>query len=136
MAVTAGKLGRVQYGGVDVLRLNNWTIDFDSSMIDVTTWSTGSVQFRSHIAGLTTVTGTVSGFWDVSTGSTAQRDMQGNVLTPTTAQLILYADNDAGGNYRGSVYLNRMSAAASIDDANTISFDFTGTGAWSYSTAT
>jgi len=136
MAAIAGKQGLVQYKGVPVFRLNNWSLDISVDPGDVTSWSTGTDQWKANIPLLSSWTGTVSGFWDVSTSSTAQRDMQTNVLTPATGTLILEGNKVAGGKYAGDVVLTRNSIGFGIEGVGETSFDVVGNGALTYSTTT
>ncbi len=134
MAIS-GKRGRIQYGGADVGDINSWSLDINHDTLDVTAWTTDNAQWRTFISGLSGWSGSVSGFWDL-TGSTNQKDLQDNVLTPSTAQIILYVNSSGGENYRGSCLLSRQSVSAEISGSPTLAFDFQGTGALTYSTAT
>ncbi len=136
MGAISGKGGTVFIGSVPVLRVNTWGLDIDSNMLDVTSFTTSSVVWRDFAAGLNGVTGTISGFWDAGGGSTAQRDMQGNVLTPTAATLVLEVDQTAGGKYSFSSFLSRQSVSVDIDGTADISWDLQGTGAVTYTTTT
>lgn len=137
MAALTGKGGEIRYGGVAVYRIKHWDLDIESSIHDVTTWSTSAAAWRTNIAGLNGARANISGHWDMVAGSTAQRGkLQANILTPSTAQLILYVDGAGGENYRGSVLLSRQNVTADIDGTIDVAWDATFTGAVTYSTAT
>jgi hypothetical protein len=140
MPALSGKSGKVKYGGVNVFRINQWTIDIDTNLMDTTNFTTSTgPQWRTYTAGLSGAAGTISGFWDATTGasgSSGQEDMQTNILTPTTAQLILTIDKTGGPNYRGSVLLERLAVDAAIDGTVDAAYDFRFNGAVAYSTAT
>lgn len=134
MAALSGKAGKIEYGGGKVVNINSWTLDIDTNMIDVTAWSTGTDQWRSYVPGLSGAAFTASGFFDAA--STGQTDMRTNTLTPSTAQIILYADKSGGANFRGSAYIERLGLDVSIDGTADVAYDGRFTGAVTYSTAT
>lgn len=134
MAEIAGKVAKVMYGGGDVVSLDDWNVTVNSDMLDVTTFSTGTVQWRDFITGLSDWSGTVSGNFDAA--STGLTDLRTNTLSPTTAQLILYMDKSGGENFRGSSLISTMNVQAPIDGKVEIDFSFQGTGALSFSSAT
>ena len=137
MAAISGKNGLVQYGGAPVLRINNWSADIAVDDLDVTSWTTGTDQWRARIAGLSGVSGSFSGFWDAhSGGSTAQVDLQTNVLTPATGTLILEADKVTGGKYSMDVVLTGQNVSVSIDGTADVSWDFVSNGTVTFSTTT
>ena len=132
----AGKGGTVFIGSVPVFHVNSWNLDIDTNMLDVTSFTTSAVVWRSFAAGLNNVTGSVSGFWNIQAGSTAQKDMQDNIFTPTTATLVLETDQTAGGKYSFGSFLSRQSVSVDIDGTADISWDLQGTGAVTYTTTT
>jgi len=134
MAIS-GKRGRIQYGGADVGNLNSWNMDIAADTHDVTAWTTDNAQWRTFISGLSGWSGSIAGFWDF-TGSTNQKDLQDNILTPTTALLTLYMNSSGGENLRGSVLLTSQSVGVSIGGVPSLDYDFQGTGTPTYSTAT
>lgn len=135
MAAVSGKAAKVEYGGGKVVNFSaNWSIDIGTNMLDVTTHSTGTKQWRDFIAGLSDWSGSIGGFEDPT--STGLDDMRTNTLTPTTAQLILYVDKSGGENYRGSSLVETFSVGADIDGAVDTTVSFRGTGALAYSSAT
>lgn len=136
MAAIAGKFGMVHYKGVPVYRINSWSVDIDVDPLDVTSWSTGTDQWKANIAGLSGWSGSISGFWDVSTASTAQKDLQTNVLTPATGTITLEGAKVTGGKFAGDVVLTRNSLGFTIEGVGETSFDFVGNGALTYTTTT
>ena len=52
MASRTGKVGLVEYKGVAVLRINNWDASINTDMRDHTTFSTGTVIWRTTKPGL------------------------------------------------------------------------------------
>jgi len=136
MAALTGKGGEIRYGAKAVFRMNHWDLSMDTNVLDVTAWTTSAAAWRSNLAGLQGWSGSVSGYWDVSGDSSGQGLMHTRTLTPTTGTLIMYVSGSAGENYRGDVILNRLNPSADIDGTVNLSFDYTGNGALTYSTAT
>ncbi len=136
MAATDGKGGTVYIGSAPVLRVNQWSLDIDSNMLETTSWTTGTDTWRTYVAGLNNVTGTISGFWDAAGGSTAQKTLQDNIFTPASVTIVLEADQDAGGKYSMTAFLSRQTVSADIDGTVDISWDIQGSGAVTYTTTT
>ncbi len=134
MAAVQGKLGSINYAGGNVATLNNWTLDVDNDMLDVTSFTTSAPQWRIFIDALSTFTGGVSGIFDGA--STGQNDLITNSITPVAATVILELDQTAGGKFTGSVFLSGMSPNTSIDGTAEISWDMQGTAALTYTTTT
>ena len=135
MAVTAGKLGKGQYGGDGKTGgVNHWDLDVQTNMLNVPAWSTGTDQWESYAAGLSGGSGTISGFFDAA--STGQDTLRANLLAATTGQLILYVDRAGGPNFRGSVLLESLGLGVDLDGTADVSYGFRFTGAVAYSTAT
>lgn len=137
MSAISGAKGLVTYKGVPVLRINQWSGDISNNTLEVTTWTTGTDLWRENISGLNQLSGSMSGMWDAKDGgSTAQRDLQTNLLTPATGTIQLYMDKDGGEHFSFDTVLSRQSIGVSIDAANTISFDFVSNGPVTFSTTT
>jgi len=134
MAAVTGKSGVVNRGGVTVLSMNSWSIDLDSDMRDHTSFSTGTLQWRTFLPGLSQWSGTFSGFFNAA--STSQNDEIALSLTPTTSTIILELDKDAGGQFNGATFISSLGAGSDVDGDSVISFGFQGTGALTYTTTT
>lgn len=135
MASLSGKAAKVQYStDTALVGFNNWSVDVDVNMLDVTVFTTGTLQWRSMISGLSGFTGQISGLFDAA--STGQTILRTNTLTPTTALFIGYFDKSGGANLRGSVLISTMNHAVDIDGTADVTFSLQGTGALTYSTAT
>jgi len=136
MAAISGKGGTVYVGSVPVLRVSGWGLDIDSNMLEVTSFSTATTTWREFAAGLNGASGSLSAFWDAGGGSTAQRDMQGNILTPAAATIVLEVDQTAGGKYSGSAFISRQAVGVDVDGTADMSWDLQYTGAVTYTTTT
>ena len=135
MAAITGKSGIVHYKGVPVLRIKNWSIDVSVDMRDHTSFTTGTLTWRTMAPGLAGASGNFDGFWDAS-GSSAQKDCVDAALAASTGAVILYADKSGGDNLRGDIYFSGLTAGSAVDGDATVSFPFTVNGAVTYSTAT
>ena len=140
MAAVSGKVGKIQYKGNKTLGVRGWTLDVDNSMTEVTSWTTGTEQWRTFVPGLSGAVGTFTGFFDpASTGQTDIR-MAGGVHTAivalTTGTLQLYIDRGAGEHLSVPVYFTGQSFAADIDGTVNFngSFRVNGTVTWADAT--
>ena len=134
MAELSGKEAKVQYSTGAVNNLDAWDLTADTNMLDITTFSTGTTQWRDFTNGLSGWSGTVSGNFDIA--STAATDMRVNALTPTTAEIRLYLDKVGGENLSGSCFLNTMGHTVAIEGKAEVSFSYQGTGALTFATST
>lgn len=135
MAAITGKSGLVQYKGVPVLRISNWSATVNTDIRDHTAFTTGTLTWRSILPGLAGANGNFSGFWDAA-GSTAQKDAISAALAGSTGSVVLYADKSGGDNLRGNIFFSGLTAGSAVDGDATVDFPFTFNGAVSYSTTT
>lgn len=134
MATLSGKSGKIEYGGGKVASIRNWSVNMDANMLDHTSWSTGTDQWRSFTPGLAGWSGTVGDLWDET--STGQDTMRTNFLTPSTAAIVFHMDKANGGSLSGSCYVSGIAMGAAIDGDVTANYTIQGTGALTYSTST
>jgi predicted secreted protein len=134
MATLSGKSGKIEYGGGKVASIRNWSLNMDTNMLDHTSWSTGTDQWRSFTAGLSGWSGSAGDLWDET--STGQDTMRTNFLTPSTATIVFHMDKSSGGSFSGACYVSGISMGAAIDGDVTANYTLQGTGALSYSTST
>ena len=136
MAVVTGKEGLVLYKGVPVLHITGWTANVNIDMRDHTSFTTGTVQWRVTAPGLSGGGGSFNGFWDPSTGSTAQRDCMDNALSASTGSVILHGDKTGGTALTGNIFFSGLTVGSAIDADATANFPFTFNNAVTYSTST
>ena len=136
MPAITGKSGVVHYKGVPVYRINNWSCNVNTDIRDHTSFTTGTLQWRSVAPGLSGANGNFAGFWDPSTGSTAQRDCMDAALAASTGSVILFADKSLGESLTGNIYFSGLTAGSAVDGDATADFPFTFNGAVTYSTTT
>lgn len=135
MAAITGKEGLVEYKGVPVLRINDWSAQVNTDMKDHTSFTTGALQWRTIAPGLSGANGSFSGFWDPE-GSTAQNDCMAAALAASTGSVVLYGNKTAGDSLTGNIYFSGFSAGSAVDGDATADFSFTFNGAVTYSTTT
>jgi len=135
MAAITGKSGIVHYKGVPVLRIKDWSASVNVDMRDHTSFTTGTLTWRTIAPGLAGGDGNMSGFWDAA-GSTAQTDCINAALAGSTGSVKLYADKSGGDHLAGNIYFSGLTAGSAVDGDATIDFPFTFTGSVSYSTTT
>ena len=134
MAELSGKEAKVLYSTGAVSSLDSWDLTANTNMLDITTFSTGTTQWRQFTNGLSDWSGTVSGNFDIA--STAATDMRVNTLTPSTALIELYLDKVGGENFSGSCFISSMGHTVAIDGKAEVTFSIQGTDALTFSTTT
>ena len=134
MAELSGKQALIEYGGGQVASFDDWNMTANTNMLDVTTFSTATLQWRDFIPGLSDWSGTISGNFDAA--STGLTDLRTNFLTPTTGTIKLSMDKDGGESFTGTTYLSMMSHTAPIDGVVEVSLNYQGTSTLTFSTTT
>ena len=140
MPPVSGKVGKIQFKGNKTLGVRGWTLDIDNSMTEVTSWTTGTEQWRSFVPGLSGAVGTFTGFYDSS--STGQEDIRiaGGLSTAvvalTTGTIQLYIDRGAGEHLSAPIYFTGQSFAADIDGTATFNGSFRVNGSVTWTTST
>jgi predicted secreted protein len=134
MAAETGKSAKVLYGAGMVQDLDAWDLSFDTDMYETTQFTTGTVQSREFIPGLSTWTANVSGNADET--STGLDDLRTAALANTTGTLLLYISKTEGASYTGTTYISNLSVSAPIDGKVDLGFAFQGTSTLTYATAT
>lgn len=135
MAAVAGRHGLIKYKTKQVFRLDHWDANLQNDMLDITSFTTDGVQWRSFLPGLSSWTGTISGFADAVADSSGQKVIQTSILTPATGTIILYFSETGLENLTGSVYWQSMGVNVDVADSEKVVFSFQGTGALTYATA-
>jgi predicted secreted protein len=134
MAAETGKSAKVKYGGGFVANLDAWDLSFDTDMYETTDFSTGTVQSRDFIPGLSTWTANISGNFDEA--STGLDDLRAAALANTTGTIQLYISKTEGANYNGNSYISNLGVDAPIDGKVAVSLALQGTGTLTYGTST
>lgn len=129
MAVHTGSEGLIKIGSDTLGELKSWSLSESAEMIDTTSLSDSAKTFAT---GTTEWSGSADAFWDE--GDTAQTACTvGSEVT-----LAMYPEGASTGDkyYTGTVKIESIDRESSIDDTVNVSFNFKGTGALSFSTAT
>ena len=134
MAAETGKSAKILYGAGFVEDLDSWDLSFDTDMYETTQFTTGTVQSREFIPGLSTWTANVSGNADEL--STGLDDLRAAALNNTTGTLLLYISKTEGASYTGNTFISNLSVSAPIDGKVALAHTFQGTGTLTYATAT
>lgn len=134
MAAITGKKGTVTYDGGSVATINSWSLDVDTNMHDVTSFTTAAPTWRTFVDGLSGWSGSMDGTFD--NASTGQKDLITNTLVPVAADVIFELDQIVGGKFSGSAYVQSGSFSEDIDGLADVSWSFQGTGALAYTTTT
>ena len=134
MAAETGKSAKVLYGAGMVQDLDAWDLSFDTDMYETTQFTTGTVQSREFIPGLSTWTANISGNADET--STGLDDLRDAALANTTGVILLYISKTEGASYTGNTFISNLSVSAPIDGKVDLGFAFQGTGTLTYATAT
>ena len=132
--VLSGKQALVEYDGGQVASVDEWNLTVDVNMLDVTVFTTSTVQYRSFTPGLSGWTATISANFDSS--STGLTDLRTNTLTPATGTAILYMDKVGGEALQGDTFVSGMTHSAPIDGKVEVDFTLQGNGALTFSTTT
>lgn len=134
MPAVTGKSGTILFDGGSVATIKSWSMDINTDMHDVTTLSTGVVQWREFAAGISGWTGSIEGTFNAD--STGQNNMITKALAGSTAALVLEMDKDNGGKFSGGAFLSAMSVGVNIDNQTDMTWTAQGSGALTYSTTT
>lgn len=132
-----GKNAKVEYGTATaafVAQMDSWSLNYDQDMYDATAFTTGTLQSRSFIPGLTTWTAELSGNYAAT--STGIVDLRTNALAASTGVVNLYIDKTGGEHWTGNVLIANMTFDAPIDGKIATSFSLQGNGTLTFSTTT
>lgn len=140
MAALSGKVGKIEWKGGKVLGLRNWSLDTNTNMTEVTSWTTATEQWRAFVPGLTGAVCSFDGFYDSSSTGAKQIRISAGLSTAvvalTTGTILLYMDRTGGEAFTGSVFWTGQSFAADIDGTVTYGGSAQFNGAVIYATAT
>lgn len=134
MAEIAGKVSKLEYAGGKVDSFDDFSLSIDTDMLDTTTFSTGTVQWRDFITGLSGWTATASANFDAA--STGLTNIRTNTLTPTTASIAFVLDKVGGETFSGSCFISSLGHSAPIEGKVEVDVSIQGTGALTFSTTT
>ena len=126
----AGKTGKVVIGSAasKVVGIKSWSLELSLDTLETTALGE---DWKNFIAGLKEWSASSEGDYEVTADTTGQRALQQAYLTGATVTLKLYVD--ATNYYTGEAYISSLSVEDPVDDVVSMSIEFTGTGALSFS---
>lgn len=127
MAAICGKDADIKVGANTVGLGKSWTLNMNLDVLDTTNF--GSSGWRENLGCLRGWSGTMEALWDMS--DAAQTALQDAVIG-TVAKVYLQLYTNDTNYYSGSAYIANVNPGAAVEDLVTVSFDFTGDGALSY----
>jgi TP901-1 family phage major tail protein len=127
MAGTAGKKGKVMIGANAVTALNNWSLELGLDTLETTAFGD---EWKNFIAGLKEWSASSEGAYNVHADTNGQAALQNAFLNGTEVDLKLYVNTT--NYYSGQAIISSLSVEDPVDDIVTISIEFQGNGALSY----
>ena len=134
MSAVTGKSGTILFDGGSVATIKSWSMDIQTDMHDVTTLSTGVVQWREFVGGISGWTGSADGTFNPL--STGQNDMIVATMAASTAAIVLEMDKNEGGKFTGGCLCESMSVNVDIDSQVALTWSLQGNGSLAYTTST
>lgn len=123
----AGKGGSVKIGTNVVAEIKSWSLDIGADNLDKTALGDA---WKSFIQGLKEWSATAEGNWVINTDTNGQKAIQDAYLAGNTVTLNLYVN--ATNYYSGTALISGISVETGVEDLVTVSFEFQGSGALSY----
>ena len=123
----AGKDGKVMIGINAVADIKSWSLDISHDMLEDTAMGDSSKTF---ISGLLESSATADGTWVISTDTNGQTALQTAFLAGTSVSIKLHVDTTH--YYSGTAYISSLSVENDVADLVTVSLEFQGSGAISY----
>jgi predicted secreted protein len=123
----AGTYGSVYIPGtptVPIAQLRSWALtttkdNYDASVLG-DTW-------REFVGGLKGWSGTLSGYYALTTDTTGQRLLYAALVNNTQVVLVLSVAA-GGGSFEGTAYITQSNVSDPVDNLITIDFSFVGNG--------
>lgn len=128
MAVKAGKSGKVMEGAVTIANIESWDLTIDDEALEYTGMGASA---RVYIGkGLYNIKGSVKfkGLDNADTGTAAIRAK----ILDNSSSIALKLYEDGTKYWGGDAIIVGMPQSSTLEGLVTGSFDFVGTGAWSY----
>lgn len=124
----AGKGGKVMINTNEVADIKTWSLDIGADNLDDTALGD---SWKTFIQGLKEWSATAEGNWVISTDTNGQKAIQDAYLAGNTVTLKLYVNST--NYYTGTALISSISVETGVEDLVTVSFEFQGSGAISYS---
>lgn len=128
----AGKSGKVTIGdsttAATVVGIKNWSLELSLETLETTALGD---DWKNYITGLKEWTASSEGDYEIHTDTAGQQALQDAYLDGTTVSLKLYIDSTH--YYSGTAFISSLSVEDPVDDVVSVSIEFTGTGALTFS---
>jgi hypothetical protein len=133
MAALMGKDGSVKIGAATVGYLDSWTLNPDVGTAEVSAYGDKDRQYVYTVKGWA---GTASGTLDMADAQQLTlADQFDSAHTLAVAALRFYTSTGSFPYWGGNAYMTGMTVNSAVGDKVSVSFNFTGTGDLSYTTA-
>lgn len=128
---TAGFAGIFKLGATALIQVQSCEITANGETYDVTVMSgLATPAWKAFIAGLKSWTLKVTGFWD-QVNDADQATLWTN-FTNGTLNAISFSPNTGTNNFTGSAYFTQIPFKFPVSGAETVEWNFQGTGALAY----
>jgi len=129
----AGKNGKVSIGATPttVASIKNWSLELSMDALETTALGD---DWKNYIAGLKEWSASAEGDYSIHTDTTGQKALQDAYLGGTVVTVKLYVNDSS--YYSGEAFIASMSVEDPVDDVVSISLEFTGNGALSFTKGT
>ena len=127
----AGKNGKVTINGTTdstVVGIKNWSLELSLETLETTALGD---DWKDYITGLKEWTASSEGDYEVGTDTTGQEALQEAYLDGTSVSVKFYVDSTH--YYSGTAFISSLSIEDPVDDVVSISIEFTGSGALTFS---
>lgn len=128
MAATSGTAGSVVLNGTAVAQVSEWSFNIAADVVEVTVMGS---DWRTYVPGLAGATGSFTLFYD-PTAPAMHPTLRTAILSRTAGSASLYAGTAANFYSAATIYITGLSPTVSVDGAATDSYDFTVSGAVTY----
>lgn len=129
MAAITGKAGSIKLSTNTVMDIDTWSLDVSREVKESTSFADGAVPWKSYVAGLNGASGKLSG--NLNMGDTnGQLALWTSLTSDTALTADLYLDDTHF--FAVSILVTKFSPKAPVGDIETVEYDFTVTGAPSY----
>lgn len=124
MAVLMGKKGKIRYANKEIGTARSWTITTTVDAIDISTFG---LEWRKFAPGMGSWSGSAEALFDPA--DQGLLEIKGDVYAATVGDtVVLELIADTGITYSGSAFITSSSPTANLEEAQSFSFEFQGSG--------
>jgi hypothetical protein len=129
MTALHGKGGFVQISTNTVAEIDEWDLDVDRGVFDITKFQGSGLPWKSFAVGLTGATCKFNGRLDM-TDTNGQVALWNSLITDTALAMVL--NLSASHNFAFNAFVAKFGAKVPIKDMETVNWDMTVSGAVTY----